>query len=75
MPLLVKMKGNVSDLPTRTSPNCKLVGLKDKWMAATAGFEDPTVNRKAVSDRKNAYLYMAWGRVITFSVCRQVRDQ
>lgn len=75
VPLLVKIKGNVSDLPTITSPNCKLVGLKDKWIAAAAGFEYPAVNRKAMSDRKNVYLCMVWGRVITFSVCRQVRDQ
>jgi hypothetical protein len=47
--------------------------LKANWVAATAGIENPAVMRKA--SRKNAYLCTLWGRVIAFSVCRQVSDQ
>jgi hypothetical protein len=73
--LLVTVTGNVSDWPTKTSPKRKSVGLKANWVAATAGIENPAVMRKAVSNRKNAYLCTLWGRVISFSVCRRVSDQ
>jgi hypothetical protein len=56
VPLLVTVSGNVSDLPTTTSPNCKLTGLNDKWVEAAAGAENPAIKRKAISDRKNAHL-------------------
>lgn len=75
VPVLLTVMGNVSDCPTATSPNRKVVGLKDNWVAAAAGVEKQAVKRKALSDRKNAYLYSVWGRVITLSVCRWGSDQ
>jgi len=75
VPLLITVKGSVSDLPTTTSPKRKVVGLRDNWVAAAAEAEDAAVRKNARSDSRNAYLCTSWGRVITASVCRGVRDQ
>ena len=64
VPLLIRINGKVSDLPIKTSPKRNSVGLKASLVPAAAGAESAALMRKAMSDRKNAYLCTLWRRVI-----------
>ena len=75
LPVLATVTCKLSVLPSTTSPKRKILGLKVNWVAAAAGTDKPRAKKQAIDDRKNAYLYTDWGRVITFSVCQWVSDQ